>query len=47
MYIDKYKCEVCGYIYDKEENGNISFEDMPDNYQCILCGADKDMFELI
>ena len=50
----KYKCNVCGYIYDPEKgdpDGGIkpgtTFEDIPDNWACPVCGAAKDMFEKI
>ena len=50
--MDKYKCVVCGYIYDPAEgdpDGNIppgvSFYDLPDDYICPVCGAGKDEFE--
>lgn len=48
----KYRCTVCGYIYDPEEgdidNGieqGTSFEDLPDDWVCPLCGVDKSQFE--
>ncbi len=37
----KYVCSVCGYIYD----GDMPFEQLPDDYTCPLCGVGKDMFE--
>lgn len=42
----KYKCQICGYIYDdaKEE---IKFADLPDDWKCPWCGAPKSMFEEI
>ncbi len=40
----KYKCTVCGWIYDENEQGK-SFEDQPDNWVCPVCGVGKDMFE--
>ena len=50
----KYKCNVCGYIYDPEKgdpNGEInpgtSFEEIPDTWVCPVCGASKDLFEKI
>lgn len=30
-------CTVCGYVYD----GEIPFEDLPDDWVCPLCGVDK------
>lgn len=48
----KYKCTVCGYIYDPEAgdpDGGIApgtaFEDIPDDWVCPVCGASKDQFE--
>ncbi|ACS90944.1 MULTISPECIES: rubredoxin [Thermococcus] len=50
----KWKCMVCGYIYDEEagdpESGvapGTRFEEIPDDWVCPLCGAPKDMFEKI
>lgn len=37
----KYVCSVCGYVYD----GDVPFEELPDDYVCPLCGVGKDMFE--
>ncbi len=48
----KYKCSVCGYIYDpsqgEPERGippGTPFENLPESYTCPVCGATKDMFE--
>jgi flavin reductase (DIM6/NTAB) family NADH-FMN oxidoreductase RutF/rubredoxin len=48
----KYRCTVCGYVYDPElgdPDGDIkpgtSFEDIPDTWVCPVCGASKDQFE--
>ena len=48
----KYKCLMCGYIYDPTEgdpeNGveaGTVFEDLPDDWVCPKCGAGKDEFE--
>lgn len=48
----KYKCTVCGYIYDPEngdpDNGIKSgtpFEELPDDWVCPVCGVTKDQFE--
>jgi len=50
----KYKCSVCGYIYDPElgdPDGGIKpgtrFEEIPDDWVCPVCGASKDQFEKI
>lgn len=47
----KYKCVVCGYIYDPEEGDmssgiepGVSFDDLPADYLCPVCGAGKDEF---
>ncbi|MBU1056336.1 MAG: rubredoxin [Proteobacteria bacterium] len=47
----KYTCSVCGYIYDPEtgdpDNGvkpGTTFEDLPDDWVCPVCGADKSSF---
>jgi len=42
----KYKCSICGYIYD-EAKESVSFADLPDDWQCPLCGAPKSAFEPI
>lgn len=41
----EYICTVCGYVYDPEENGGKSFEEVGDDYVCPLCGVGKDLFE--
>jgi flavin reductase (DIM6/NTAB) family NADH-FMN oxidoreductase RutF/rubredoxin len=50
----KYKCTVCGYIYDPElgdPDGGIKpgtpFEEIPNDWVCPVCGASKDQFEKI
>ncbi|MDD5037976.1 MAG: flavin reductase [Dehalococcoidales bacterium] len=48
----KYKCSVCGWIYDPEigdpDNGvapGTPFEKIPDDWRCPMCGATKSDFE--
>jgi len=48
----KYECLICGYIYDPAvgdpDNGvepGTAFENLPDNWVCPECGADKEEFE--
>ncbi len=48
----KYKCTVCGYIYDPalgDPDGGVKpgtpFEEIPDDWVCPVCGATKDQFE--
>ncbi len=50
----KYKCSVCGYIYDPslgDPDGGIKpgtpFESIPDSWVCPVCGAAKSEFEKI
>ena len=50
--MDKWECEVCGYVYDPSEgdsDGGIApgtaFEDLPDDWVCPVCGAGKDEFK--
>jgi rubredoxin/flavin reductase (DIM6/NTAB) family NADH-FMN oxidoreductase RutF len=52
--MNKYECTVCGYIYDPEKgdpDGGIkpgtSFEDIPADWTCPVCGASKDEFKKI
>ena len=49
--MDKYECQVCGYVYDPAEgdkDGGIapktSFEDLPGDWVCPVCGVGKDEF---
>ena len=41
----KYRCTVCGYIYDPAENNKVAFEDLPADWVCPECGVGKDQFE--
>lgn len=50
--MDRYVCSVCGYVYDpnvgdpdNEIAAGTSFEDLPDDWTCPVCGASKDDFE--
>ncbi len=52
--MDKWRCIVCGYIYDPAEgdpdNGvpaGTAWESVPDDWVCPVCGASKDQFEKI
>lgn len=40
----KYVCSVCGYVYDPAENGNVAFEDLPEDWKCPRCRQPKDKF---
>ncbi len=48
----KYICSVCGYEYDEEvgcEEAGIApgttWENVPEDFTCPLCGVAKEMFE--
>ncbi len=48
----KYRCSVCGYVYDPEngdpDNGvepGTDFDKVPEDWTCPICGASKDEFE--
>jgi flavin reductase (DIM6/NTAB) family NADH-FMN oxidoreductase RutF/rubredoxin len=52
--MDKYECQVCGYIYDPakgDPDGNIPpgtpWEKLPDGWVCPVCGAAKSEFKKI
>lgn len=36
----QYECSVCHYIYD----GDVPFEELPDDYVCPICGKPKSVF---
>lgn len=48
----EYTCTLCGWVY-KEKDGypegdivaGTKWEDMPENFVCPMCGADKEAFE--
>ena len=51
VYVMKYVCEVCGWEYDEEagypEGGiepGTKWEDIPEDFECPLCGVGKDQF---
>ena len=50
----KYQCIVCGFVYDPVEGDpdsgiapGTSFEDIPDDWECPVCGVTKEDFELL
>ena len=50
--MQKYECSICGYIYDPAKGDpdtdippGTAFEDLPDDWYCPDCGAEKDMFD--
>ena len=49
--MNKWECSVCGYVYDPEAGDpehNIklgtTFEKLPEDWTCPVCGAPKDQF---
>jgi len=49
--MQKYVCDVCGYVYDPEDGDpdndvaeGTAFKDIPDGWSCPVCGADKTEF---
>jgi rubredoxin len=49
--MDKYVCDVCGWIYDPEKGDpkdgiapGTAFEDLPEDWACPVCGAEKEDF---
>lgn len=48
----QYVCNACGYIYDEangipedEINPGTTFEELPEDWVCPICGLGKDHFE--
>lgn len=48
----KYVCEICKYVYDTEigdpDNGiapETEFDELPEDWECPICGALKSEFE--
>ncbi len=39
----KYVCQVCGWVFDEAEEGK-KFEELPEDFECPLCGVGKDQF---
>lgn len=47
----KWRCKVCGYLYDPEKGDEDSgiapgtaFEDIPDDWVCPVCDVDRSGF---
>lgn len=48
----KYRCIACDYVYDPEQGDpradidpGTEFEDLPEDWECPICGVGKDDFE--
>lgn len=49
--MDKYRCRICGYVYDPEQGDLVNnigsktpFQDLPDDWVCPVCGAGREYF---
>lgn len=54
LRVSKYKCAVCGYVYDPDLGDPDSgikpgtlFDDIPDDWVCPVCGSAKREFDRI
>jgi rubredoxin len=52
--MDKYVCDVCGWVYDPAEGypdegiePGTPFEELPDDFVCPQCGAGIDDFSIL
>ncbi len=52
--LKKYRCSVCGYVYDPAKGDpdsgitpGTAFEDIPDDWVCPVCGVAKDQFNAV
>lgn len=50
----KYVCLICAYIYDEEKGWpddgiapGTKWEDVPDTWECPVCGAKKSDFNMV
>jgi rubredoxin len=50
----QYQCNVCGHVYDEAEGDpendiapGTRWEDLPEDWVCPECGADKSHFDRI
>lgn len=52
--MEVYVCTMCGYQYNPAEGVSeddippgLPFEEIPEDWICPVCGAPKDMFEIL
>lgn len=52
--VTKYSCDICGYVYDPEVGDpdagikpGTKFADLPDDWVCPVCGAEKSSFSAV
>ncbi len=50
----EYICNICGYIYNPDEGDptcgippGTPFEDLPDDWECPICAAGKEVFNIL
>ncbi|WP_315790409.1 rubredoxin [Fischerella sp. JS2] len=50
--MENYVCTACGYVYNPAEGdldagipAGTAFTDLPEDWVCPVCGAEKDEFE--
>jgi len=50
--MERYVCNLCGYVYDPKEgdpdsgiNPGVNFDDIPADWVCPVCSAGKGDFE--
>ena len=51
--MSKYVCNVCGWVYDEDEGfpqkgimAGTTFAELPEDFECELCGVGKENFSL-
>jgi len=42
--MSQYTCPICGYVYDEEQE-DVPWDDLPDDWACPICDAEKSTFE--
>ena len=49
--MSEYECTECGYVYDESKGDasqhiapGTSFDDLPHDWTCPICGADRSYF---
>jgi rubredoxin len=52
--MERYRCSICGHIYDPRRgeptqniDPGIAYEDLPDDWRCPVCLAEKRLFQKI
>ena len=50
--MDKYTCNICGYVYEPENgdpdnsvDAGTPFDKIPEGWECQICGASTDDFD--